>query len=167
MNAYERELLDAGKYAIYSKKAREDEYIQISLLLDNFAINEREISLTWRNILNEGVEKTTLENLEEAIAFEDYQGTEVLVEYIKTARDEGYEDIAKIFEWVSKISQHHEYVHRALADNIRTNQVFCRDTQLVWICLNCGNLIFDFCAPEICPVCYYPQGFYQINCDNF
>ena len=116
MNAYERELLDAGKYAIYSKKAREDEYIQISLLLDNFAINEREISLTWRNILNEGVEKTTLENLEEAIAFEDYQGTEVLVEYIKTARDEGYEDIAKIFDGAARDNKFLKQIYEKLDD---------------------------------------------------
>jgi rubrerythrin len=33
--------------------------------------------------------------------------------------------------------------------------------------LNCGNLFYGVCAPDPCPVCGYPQGYYQRNCENY
>lgn len=166
LNAYGRELTNSAKYQIFEEKAINDEYIQVGNIFGRIAENEREHAILWRNFLNESVVPTTLENLEEARAIEEYEWTELYVDFAKTARDEGYDEIARLFDWVAKIEQHHDFIFSRLAQNIRDNQMFCKESRVVWICIKCGNLIFDTCAPDICPVCFYPQGYYELNCDN-
>ena len=82
--------------------------------------------------------------------------------FANVARTEGFSDIAYLFEEVANIERRHDYNFRRLAINIETGAVFCKQDENLWICINCGNIIRGTCAPLDCPVCGYPQSFYEL-----
>ncbi len=165
--AFEGEAVASTKYAIYGEKAREQGYEQIANIFDETSYNEREHCTIWMKILKGGEIPDTLTNLQDAYGGESFEWKSMYLSYAQEARREGYTQIAELFEGVANIEHHHDARYRKLANNILTDQVFCKRNKVVWICLNCGNLIYDECAPECCPVCGYPKGFFQINCENY
>lgn len=165
--AIEGESVASTRYRIFSNIAMEDGYMQISNIFLETSHNEQEHAEVWMRIINNGKLPNTSQNLETAINSENYEWTKMYPGFAKTARDEGYEEIANLFEGVGNIEKHHDYRFTQLKNNLENDKVFCKDETYVWICLNCGNLFVGKCAPELCPVCAYPQGYYQISCDNF
>jgi rubrerythrin len=166
-NAFKGETSASGKYAIYARKAREDGFEQIGDIFDETSGNEREHGEIWLKLLNGGEVPSTLDNLKDAYSGENYEWTKMYVNYAEEARKEGYPEIAELFDGVAAIEQHHDSRFRKLAHNIKTDQVFCKHGKVLWICLNCGNLYYGECAPEECPVCGYPQGFYQLDVEIY
>ena len=92
----------------------------------------------------------TVDNLLDAAAGERYEWTEMYADFAKTAREEGFKDIAAAFELVGKIEQRHEERFKKLADNIQTGKVFQRDENTLWICLNCGHVHRGAQPPTMC-----------------
>ncbi len=166
-DAFAGETSASGKYAIFGMKAKEDGYEQIGNIFLETSGNEREHAEIWYKILNGGEVPCTLDNLKNAYSGEHFEWTEMYMNYAKEAKREGYYDIADLFEGVANIEHHHDMRFRKLAENIMQDEVFCKKQKMVWVCLNCGNLVYDECAPEVCPVCDYPQGYYQLNCENY
>lgn len=168
VDAYNRELIMGTKYQIYGDRARRQGYQQIGNIFDETSGNEKSHAEIWlKFIIQSDQLPPTLNNLQESAQIENFEGTDLYLEYAQVAREEGYEDIANMFEGIAVIERHHYFRFNQLANNIETNQVFCKPTSTVWICLVCGNLVWSECAPEICPICKYPQGFYELNCENF
>lgn len=165
--AYEGELKACGKYQLYSEKAKEDGYRQIGNIFLETSGNEREHAEIWLKLLNDGQMPDTLENLRNAFEGEKLEWTKMYREFSKKAQEEGFSDIAKLFQRVGEIEKHHDYRYERLAENIKEGTVFCRRGENVWICLNCGYLYYGTCAPKKCPVCGYPQGEYELNCENY
>lgn len=166
-DAFDLEAVESTKYRISAETARREGYQQIGNIFDLTARNEQEHAEIWMKFILEGVMPTTLENLQAAADAEKYEGTDLFLKYAETARSEGYTDIANMFEGIAIIERHQQYRFNQLAQNIQNNQVFCKTTSTVWVCLICGNLVWSECAPEICPICHYPQGYYQLNCENY
>lgn len=166
-SAFDAEMRASTKYRIYGAKAKEDGFQQIGDIFAETAHNEMEHAEIWFKLLNGGELPNTLTNLKEAAAGENYEWTAMYQEYADTARKEGYRDIADLFEAVARIENNHDGRFETLAYNIQSGQVFCREFEAVWICLNCGNLIWDKCAPKTCPVCGYPGGYYALYCEPF
>ena len=167
MNAYNGESKASTKYRIYAAKAREEGYEQIGNIFDETSGNEKEHAEIWMKLLNGGEIPSTLDNLKESVSGEHYEWTKMYRAYADTARQEGYPQIADLFEGVTRIEHHHDKRYEKLIRDIETNTVFCKPEEHIWICLNCGNLIWGECAPGICPVCRYPQGYYQLCCENY
>lgn len=165
--AFEGELKASTKYAIYGNKARDDGYIQIGSIFDETSGNEREHAEIWLKKLNCGKVPSTLENLIDSYTGENYEWTSMYKEFARVARAEGFCDIASLFDSVGNIERHHDMRFKKLAKNIQNNQVFCKAETTIWLCTNCGNLIWDRCAPNFCPVCGYPKSYYQVNCENY
>lgn len=165
--AFDGEMKASTKYAIYSNKAREDGYEQIGDIFSETSKNEREHGEIWMKLLHCGEVPPTLDNLKDASGGEHYEWTTMYQGFARTARMEGYDEIADLFEGVAAIEHHHDYRFSELAKNIETEQVFCKRTEVLWVCLNCGNLFYGKCAPEECPVCGYPQAYYELNCENY
>ena len=165
-DALQRELTFSTTYKIYEEKARDEDYQQIGNVFGITADNEMEHAVIWSRFLMGGI-PDTLTNLQAAAAEENFEGTDLYIEYGRVAREEGYRDIANMFEGIAAIERHHYYRFNAFADNIINNQVFCKSVSTVWVCLKCGNLVWSECAPEICPICSYPQGFYELNCEKY
>jgi Rubrerythrin len=166
-SAFDGETRASTKYRIYATKAREDGYEQIGNIFDETAGNEREHAEIWMKLLHGGEIPSTLENLEDASSGEHYEWETMYRNYADTARKEGFPHIAELFDGVANIEYNHDRRYDKLIENIERGTVFCKREEYVWICLNCGNLIFGKCAPEICPVCGYPQGYYQLFCENY
>lgn len=167
LKALDAEKIASTTYNIYGLIAKNQGYIQIGEIFFETASNEREHATIWLRALNGGVLPDTLTNLQEAARIENYEWTTMYKEYAKVASEEGFQDIANLFEGVALIEKHHDYRFSRLASNVENKKVFCKDKESVWICINCGNVYWGDCAPVICPICDYPQGYYKINCENY
>ena len=88
-------------------------------------------------------------------------------DFAKTAREEGFDDIANKFEMVAKIEAEHEARYLKLLKNIREDIVFSRDGKQYWICRNCGYIHEGNAAPQVCPVCAHPQAYFMLRSENY
>ncbi len=155
------------KYQYYASRAKKDGYEQIAAIFDETSDNEKEHAKIWFKLLHNGSVPDTTENLKDAIAGEEYEETEMYVKFAAEAREEGFEEIAKLFEEVGKIEAEHEKRYRKLLENLDKGIVFKGDGVTVWKCRNCGYIHIGDSAPEECPVCKHPQAYFEIQAENY
>ena len=167
LKAFAGECQAVVSYLFYAKKARKDGYQQIAAIFEETANNEREHASMWYKELHGGAVGDTPTNLELAAEGENYEWTDMYVEFAKVAREEGFEDLAKKFEGVGAIEKTHEERYRKLLSNINEHKVFSRDGDAIWVCRNCGHVVIGKDAPEVCPVCNHPQAYYELQAHNF
>ena len=167
MTAFAGESEARNKYTYYASKAKKDGYVQIAKIFEETAANEKEHAKIWFKLLKGGAIPDTLENLKDAAAGENYEWTDMYAGFAKTAKEEGFDDIAFLFEEVGKIEKEHEERYRKLVANIEEGLVFSRDGDCVWICGNCGHVVVGQKAPEVCPVCQHPQSYFEIKANNY
>jgi rubrerythrin len=156
-----------NKYSYYASKAKKDGYVQIANIFEETAANEKEHAKIWFKLLHGGAVPSTIENLKDAADGENYEWTDMYAAFAKDAREEGFEDIAVLFEEVGKIEKEHEERYRKLLANIEDGLVFSRDGDRIWQCSNCGHITVGKNAPEECPVCAHPQSYFQIKAENY
>lgn len=155
-----------NKYTYYASKARKDGFEQIAAIFEETASNEKEHAKMWFKLLNGGI-KSTAENLKDAAAGENYEWTDMYAGFAKTARAEGFEDIAIAFEGVAAIEKTHEERYRKLLDNVTKELVFSKDGDAIWQCRNCGHIHVGKRAPEVCPVCSHPRSYFEVKAENY
>lgn len=155
------------QYNFYAKKARKDGYEQIAAIFDETSNNEREHASMWYKELHGGAVGNTVDNLELAAEGENWEWTDMYVEYARVAREEGFDELADKFDGVAAIEKTHEERYRKLLSNINEHKVFSRDGDSIWVCRNCGHVVIGKDAPEVCPVCNHPQAFYELQPQNF
>ena len=156
-----------NKYTYFASKAKKDGYEQIAAIFEETAGNEKEHAKMWFKELNGGSVPSTIDNLRTAADGENYEWTDMYAEFAKTAREEGFEELAKKFEAVAEIEKHHEERYRALLKNIEDSKVFSKDGDAIWVCRNCGHIVVGKKAPETCPVCNHPQSYFEIKAENY
>lgn len=166
MTAFAGESQARNKYTYYATKAREDGYVQIAELFEETAANEREHAKMWFKLLQGGI-GTTAENLEDAAAGENYEWTDMYKGFAETAREEGLDFIADLFDGVAKVEKEHEERYLKLLHNVKNGLVFSRDGDVIWQCKNCGHLVIGKQAPTVCPVCAHPQAYFAIKAENY
>ena len=154
-----------NKYTYFASKAKKDGYVQIGKIFEETANNEKEHAKIWFKLLN-GIGSTE-DNLEAASGGENYEWTHMYPEFAKTAREEGFEDIAFLFEKVADIEKEHEDRYRKLIRNLKDRLVFSSDGDTVWECSNCGHIVIGRKAPEVCPVCKHPQSYFERRKNNY
>ncbi len=167
-NAFQLEQVACTRYLLYADRARQEGYIEIGEVFDVTARNEKEHArIFWRR-LNNGELPPTVTNLEYCAELEAYVGNDLYREYAVTAREEGYEDIAALFNGIANIELNHNLNFVTLRNEILRGEVFCKPRETLWICMQCGNILSGVCAPNICPVCGFPQGYYRLyNTESF
>lgn len=165
--AFAGESLAHTKYLYYASKAAKDGYVQIGKLFEETAKNEKEHAKIWFKLLHEGGVPSTEENLADAASGENYEWTDMYAGFAKTAREEGFDEIAFLFEKVGAIEKTHEERYRKLLGNIKEGIVFSRDEDAIWECSNCGHIVIGRKAPEVCPVCNHPRSYFQIKVENY
>lgn len=166
MTAFAGESQARNKYTYYAAKAREDGYEQIADLFELTAANEREHAKMWFRLLQGGI-GSTAENLKDAAAGENYEWTEMYAEFAETARSEGLDFIADLFDGVAAIEKEHEQRYLKLLENVENGLVFSRDGDVIWQCKNCGHIVIGKNAPAVCPVCAHPQAFFALKAENY
>ena len=165
LEAFAGESMARNKYTYFASKAKKDGYVQISQIFEETAANEKEHAKIWYKIL-EGIGSTP-ENLKAAADGEAYEWKEMYPGFAKTAREEGFDEIAELFEGVAAIEKEHEERYRKLLENIEKDMVFSDDGDAVWACSNCGHVIVGPKAPEVCPVCNHPQAYFERKAENY
>ena len=156
-----------NKYTYFASKAKKDGYVQIAAIFEETAKNEQEHAKIWYKLLNGGSVSDTMTNLKDAAAGENYEWTDMYAGFAKTAREEGFTEIANLFDMVAAIEKEHEERYKKLLQNIEGGLVFSRDGDMVWQCTNCGHIVVGKKAPELCPVCAHPQSYFQLKANNY
>ena len=167
-----------NRYTYFASAARKEGYEQIANIFAETAENEKEHAKVFFKYLEGGdVEITssypagairdTKANLEEAAAGENLEWTTLYSDFSRIAKDEGFAEVARSFEQIAKVERFHESRYRKLINNIASNEVFKKNTEVKWHCINCGYVFEGAQAPKDCPACKHPQSFYEILCENY
>lgn len=166
MTAFSGECMARVKYELYAAKARAEGYEQYGNVADEISLNEREHAEIWFKALTEADAAGTAEAFADAEEGELYEGEEMYPRFAATAREEGFEDIARLFEEIAGIERRHARIYREMRDRIESATVFERERPAVWVCLKCGNAAEGVRPPEICPVCGHSKAFRKTEeCD--
>ena len=164
--AFAGESMARNKYTYFASTAKKEGYQQISGIFEQTAGNESEHAKLWFKALG-GIGKTA-ENLLAAAEGEHEEWTDMYKQMAADAREEGFHALADTFDAVGKIEKSHEERYLKLYENIQAGEVFKKtDSVKVWYCRNCGHLEYGLEAPDVCPVCSHPQGYFEIHADNF
>ena len=167
MTAFAGESQARNKYTYYASKARKEGYVQIANLFEETANNEKEHAKIWFKLLHDGDVPGTEQNLLDAAEGENYEWTDMYAKMAVEAREEGFAQIAGLFDMVAKIEKGHEERYRKLLANVKEGLVFSRDGDMIWECSNCGHVVIGKKAPELCPVCKHPKAYFQIKAQNY
>jgi rubrerythrin len=163
--AFSGESQARNKYTYFAEIAKTEGYEQIAAIFLQTADNEKAHAKMWLKEL-QGIGDTKL-NLNEAAGGENYEWTDMYDAFAQTAEKEGFPELAAKFRGVGMIEKEHEARYRALLQNVETAQVFEKSEVKVWECRNCGHIVVGIKAPDICPVCSHPQGYFEIREENY
>ncbi len=164
--AFAGESMARNKYNYFASKAKKDGYVQIAAIFEETAANEKEHAKLWYKLLNNGIGSTE-ENLKIAAEGENFEWTDMYATFAKEAKEEGFDEIAALFEGVAAIEKEHEERYRKLIANMENGLVFSKDNDVIWQCANCGHICVGQKAPEVCPVCQHPQAYFQVKPENY
>jgi len=167
MEAFAGESQARNKYTYFASKAKKEGYEQIASIFLETAENEKEHAKIWFKLLEGGEIKSTAENLKAAAEGENFEWTDMYERMAKEAKEEGFDQIAYLFESVGKIEKEHEERYRKLLENVEGDLVFSKDGDRIWKCRNCGHIVIGQKAPEVCPVCNHPKAYFEIKAENY
>ena len=167
MEAFAGESQARNKYTYFASKAKKEGYEQIAAIFEETAGNEKEHAKIWFKLLCGGDLHTTTENLKAAAEGEHGEWTEMYKRMASEAKEEGFNDIARLFELVANIEKEHEERYLKLLKNIEDKAVFAKKSKSVWICRNCGHIEDNENAPHSCPVCVHPQSYFELRSVNY
>ena len=156
-----------NKYTYYASAAKKEGYNQIAAIFKETAGNEKEHAKLWFKALHGGAVPDTVTNLKDAAAGENYEWTQMYAEFAKVAKEEGFDDIAWLFESVGAIEKEHEERYRKLLEAVEKGTVFADVEEQIWVCSNCGHIHIGKEAPSVCPVCAHPQGYFMRKATNY
>ena len=178
LTAFAGESQARNRYAFFASQAKKEGYIQISDIFTETADQEKEHAKRLFKLLEggdieisgafpAGVIGSAIENLKASAAGENHEHTQMYPDFAKTAREEGFEDIAKIFGAIAVAEKQHEKRFLDLAGNIEAGRVFKRGEKVTWRCRNCGYLHDGEEAPEECPACDHPRAHFELLGENW
>ncbi|MBF0395306.1 MAG: rubrerythrin family protein [Desulfobacterales bacterium] len=167
-----------NRYTYFSGQAKKEGYIQIAAIFEETATQEKEHAKRFFKLLEggeveitasfpAGVIGTTLENLKAAAMGENFEHTKLYPSFAETARKEGFEAVAKVFEFISNAEKQHEKRYSDLAKNLEDGLVFKKNKSVKWRCINCGYVHEGTDAPQACPACAHPRDYYEVLGENY
>lgn len=154
-----------NKYTYFASAAKKEGYEQIAAIFLETAEQEKEHAKLHLEALG-GIGDTAA-NLRAAAAGEDDETRDMYPRMAKEAREEGFEEIARLFEGIAGIEKEHRERYKALLANIGNGTVFKKQGKVRWRCRNCGYTFEGAEAVEQCPVCKHPRAYFELLPDNF
>ncbi|HNY26837.1 MAG TPA: rubrerythrin family protein [Candidatus Sumerlaeota bacterium] len=178
MMAFAGESQARNRYDYFAGKAKKDGFIQIADIFTETALQEKEHAKRFFKFLEggmleiqasfpAGVIGTTAENLKAAAAGEYEEWTDLYPNFAKVAREEGFEDVARVFEAVIVAEKQHEHRYLGLLKNVEAGTVFKKDKSVKWRCRNCGYIHEGAEAPRACVACAHPQAHFELLAENW
>ena len=178
LTAFAGESQARNRYTFFASVARKEGYEQIANVFTETAGNEKEHAEVFFKYLEggdveiaaaypAGVIGDTRANLEAAADGEKLEWSKIYADFEKTARDEGFDEIATSFKEIAEVEEFHESRYRKLAANIDAGEVFKKKAVVKWHCTNCGYIHEGTEAPTVCPACKHPQSYYELLAENY
>ncbi|MCI9585466.1 MAG: rubrerythrin family protein [Bacilli bacterium] len=172
LTAFAGESQARNKYTYFASTAKSEGYEQIAAIFQETANNEKEHAKMWLKLLFGGDIKDSLkvdtkEALKMAAEGENYEWTDMYADFAKTAKEEGFDHIAYLFEEVGKIEKEHEARYLKLLESVKEEKVFKSEAPKMWVCRNCGHVHYGEEAPAVCPVCAHPKAYFELRAENY
>ena len=178
MAAFAGESQARNRYTFFASQAKKEGFIQISLIFEETANQEKEHAKRLFNFMEGGAISitgefpagpvgSTAENLLEAAQGENYEWQTMYPEFAKIAREEGFDAIATVFESIAVAEKQHAKRYEKLRKNILDKTVFKQDTKVLWRCINCGYIYEGTEPPKACPACAHPQDYFELLGENW
>ena len=178
LTAFAGESQARNRYSYFASQAKKDGYVQMQAIFEETSNQEKEHAKRLFKFLEGGEVEisgafpagkigSTLENLKASAGGENYEWTTMYPEFARVARDEGFPEIAEVFEAIAVAEKQHEKRYLDLAGNIERGEVFSRSAKTVWRCRNCGYLHAGTSAPEVCPACAHAQAHFELLGENW
>jgi len=178
LKAFAGESQARNRYTYFASAARKEGFEQIANIFTETAENEKEHAKVFFKHLEggdleitasypAGAIKNTKSNLEEAAAGENMEWIVLYQDFAKTARDEGFTEVASSFDQIAKVERFHEARYRKLINNVSNSEVFKKKNPVKWHCINCGYVVEGAEPPKECPACKHPQAFYEVLAENY
>ncbi len=178
LTAFAGESQARNRYTYFASQAKKEGYQRIADIFLETAEQEKEHAKRLFKFLEGGEVEiqaaypagkigNTLENLLAAAEGENYEHSRMYPEFAKVAREEGFPEIAAVLEAIAEAEKFHEKRYRALAERIKDGTLFKREEPIVWRCRNCGYIHVGSEAPEKCPACAHPRGYFEPVCENW
>jgi rubrerythrin len=178
MAAFAGESQARNRYTFFASKARKDGFRQIAEIFEETANQEKEHAKRLFKFMPGGEEEitgtfpsgiigNTVDNLMASASGEKYEWEDMYPSFSKIAHEEGFGNIAIVFDSIAIAEKYHETRYLALAKNIAEGKVFKKDTKVTWRCLNCGYIHEGEEAPDICPACIHPQAHFELLRENY
>ena len=166
MKAFAGESQARNKYEYFAKVAQKEGYHDIAAHFQRAANNEKthaKLELALHNrIVTDSKNNfgNTMENLQSAIDGENYEHTDMYPDFAKIAKEDGYEEAARLFKGIGKIEIEHEKMFLLMLGRMKNGTVYEDDMEdTAWICEVCGHIHYGKKALEVCPVCKHPQSY--------
>ena len=178
ITAFAGESQARNRYTYFASQAKKEGFVQIAQIFEETANQEKEHAKRLFKLLEggeaevqasfpAGVIGTTAQNLKESASGENYEWTDMYPSFAETAKKEGFNKIAGIFTAIAVAEKQHEKRYNELRANIEANQVFARDNDATWRCINCGYLYDGREAPEKCPACDHGRDYFELLGENW
>ena len=178
MGAFAGESQARNRYTYAASAAKKEGFVQIALIFEETANQEREHAKRLFKLMEGGTAEitaefpfgvigTTSENLQAGAEGENYEWTEMYPGFAKTAREEGFEAIAMVFEAIAVAEKQHEKRYNELKKNVDSGTVFKKDKSVIWRCTNCGYISEGLEAPKACPACAHEQAHFEVLGENW
>jgi len=178
LTAFAGESQARNRYTYFAKQAKKEGFVQIALIFEETANQEKEHAKRLFKFLEggevevqakfpAGVIGSTLDNLKAAAAGEKEEYEQMYPEFAKIAEEEGFSEIAAVFRAIAVAEKQHEKRYQELAKNIEQDKVFKKDQTVTWRCLNCGYVHTGDQAPEQCPACAHSQAYFEVLAENW
>lgn len=178
LTAFAGESQARNRYTYFASQAKKEGFVQISQILEETANQEKEHAKRFFKFLQggevevqaafpAGVIGSTADNLKAAAEGENYEWTDMYPAFAAKAREEGFTDVAAVFEAVMVAEKQHEKRYNDLRANIEAGRVFKRDESVTWRCINCGYLFEGQAPPQKCPACAHPQSYFELLGENW
>jgi rubrerythrin len=181
MKSFAGESQARTRYTYYASQAKKEGYVQISNIFAETAENEKEHAKRFFKFLNEDLCGETVDinadypvalgdtklNLKAAAEGENGEWTELYPKFADIAEEEGFPKIAYVWREIAEVEERHEIRFRKLLENIEDNKVFEKDEEVEWKCNNCGYIHKGKSAPEKCPACAHPKGYFEVFVETY
>lgn len=181
MKAFAGESQARNRYTYYASAAKKEGYIQISNIFTETAENEKEHAKRFFKFLNESLNGEMVDinasypvglgdtkaNLLSAANGEKEEWTDLYPEFARVAEEEDFQPVAVAFRKIAEVEKHHEERYRKLLSNLENDTVFKKEKVVMWKCNNCGYIHVGTSAPESCPACQHPQGYFEVFVETY
>ncbi len=172
-----------NRYSFYSKVAKKEGYEKIAEVFNTTAEQEKQHAKWLMRMINEmkedGLEQitvgaevpltfgTTEDNLRAAIAGENFEHTKMYPKFAKIAKEEGFPEVAQRLENIAKAEEHHEERYSKILKEVEKGSVFKKESEVWWVCRECGYHFLGTEPPEVCPSCDHPRSYYELKCEEY